>query len=187
MSFVVFVSIAVISLCDLLPLHKCSHLYRETKTVNSWFQNKRASCKKRHKGAAMTTVPVSAGAGSSASSASMKKSSGNSSVELPPISALIASVSSRSGLGLGPPPRQPEYDEYDEEEFIRRLPLAQQQQLFHAAHQQHSHFDVPEQNERPKARSRPSAAQTEELRKVYEVNPHPSKEAREVLGHKLGM
>lgn len=134
----------------------------------------------------MTTVPANAGAGSSAtSSASTKKS--NSSVELPPISALIASVSSRPGLGLGPPPRQPEFDEYDDEEFLHRLPPAQQQQLFYAANQQHRHIDAPEQSERPKARSRPSAAQTEELRKVYDVNPHPSKEEREALGHKLGM
>lgn len=135
----------------------------------------------------MTTAPANTGAASSAtSSASMKKSNGNSSVELPPISALIASVSGRPGLGLGPP-RQPEYDEYDDEEFLHRLPPAQQQQLFYAAAQQHRHIDVPEQSERPKARSRPSAAQTEELRKVYEANPHPSKEEREALGHKLGM
>ena len=131
----------------------------------------------------MTTVPANAGVGSS--SASIKKSNGNSPVELPPISALIASVSGRPALGLGP--RQSEYDEYDDEEFLHRLPPAQQQQLFYAASQQHRHIDAPEQSERPKARSRPSAAQTEQLRKVYDVNPHPSKEEREALGHKLGM
>ncbi|KZT73209.1 hypothetical protein DAEQUDRAFT_721783 [Daedalea quercina L-15889] len=160
----------------------------ETKTVSSWFQNKRASCKKRHKGAATTTSPVNAGAGSSVpTSAASKKSNNSNSVELPPISALIASVSGRPGLGIGPPPpRQPEYDDYEEEEYIHRLPPAQQQ-LFYSGNPQHQHLDTPEHSQRPKARSRPTAAQTEELRKVYDLNPHPSKEEREELGNKVGM
>ncbi|KAH9837341.1 uncharacterized protein C8Q71DRAFT_757793 [Rhodofomes roseus] len=160
----------------------------ETKTVNSWFQNKRASCKKRHKGAPATTSGPTAGAGSSATTgASAKKSSNSNSVELPPISALIASVSTRPGLGLGPPPpRQSEYSDYDDDEYMHRLPPTQQQ-LFYAGNPHHDHLDAPEQSSRPKARSRPSAVQTEELRKVYDVNPHPAKEEREELGHKIGM
>lgn len=38
-----------------------------------------------------------------------------------------------------------------------------------------------------KSRSRPSQEQTEELKKFYELKPHPSKEEREALGVKIGM
>ena len=38
-----------------------------------------------------------------------------------------------------------------------------------------------------KARSRPSPEQTEELKKFYELKPHPTKEEREALGVKIGM
>jgi len=69
---------------------------------------------------------------------------------------------------------------------MHRLPPTKQQP-FYAGNPSHRHLDAAEQSQRPKARSRPSAAQTEELRKVYDVDPHPSKDIREQLGHKIGM
>ncbi|OBZ79671.1 hypothetical protein A0H81_01288 [Grifola frondosa] len=139
---------------------------RETKTVNSWFQNKRASSKKRHKGPA------------------------NPQCELPPISALIASV---------PAPNAPyphlDYDDLSEDELIPRLSHStasdhtqqQQQTLFYAGNPQHKHLFEADNTMPRKARSRPSSAQTEELRKLYDITPHPSKEQREELGDKIGI
>ena len=145
---------------------------REVKTVNAWFQNKRASCKKRHnKGANNNNIS-------------------HNQFELPPISALIASVSASS----------PHYDDDSEDDhpFSDRLPpisTSQQQRparsrsLFYAGNPQHQHlFDTEMSNNNPrKNRSRPSAVQTEELRKLYDANPHPSKEEREALGRRIGM
>ncbi|KAI0640024.1 hypothetical protein C8Q77DRAFT_1214369 [Trametes polyzona] len=148
----------------------------ETKTVNSWFQNKRASSKKRHK-APLTQC------------------------ELPPISALIASVSAPPAPLPQPQQQQHhqpfEYDDYSDDEQYPPLshqlaPGAhppQQHTLFYAGNPQHKHlFEATEGTSMPrKARSRPTAAQTEELKKLYEMKPHPTKEEREALGHKIGM
>ncbi|KAI0756284.1 hypothetical protein C8Q80DRAFT_1093182 [Daedaleopsis nitida] len=140
----------------------------ETKTVNSWFQNKRASSKKRHK-APLTQC------------------------ELPPISALIASVSAPPA---SLPPQHDEYDELlsDDEPYH---PLSahsassahppQQHTLFYSGDPQHKHLFDPEPSMPRKARSRPTQEQTEELKKFYELKPHPSKEEREALGVKIGM
>ncbi|KAI0800652.1 hypothetical protein C8Q74DRAFT_1192864 [Fomes fomentarius] len=135
----------------------------ETKTVNSWFQNKRASSKKRHK-APLTQC------------------------ELPPISALIASVSAPpSSL----PQNQEEYDELSDDEPYHPLSASsahppQQHTLFYTGDSQHQLFEAESTMPR-KARSRPSPEQTEELKKFYEHKPHPSKEEREALGLKIGM
>ncbi|KAL1951340.1 hypothetical protein VTO73DRAFT_489 [Trametes versicolor] len=139
----------------------------ETKTVNSWFQNKRASSKKRHK-APLTQC------------------------ELPPISALIASVSAP------PAPlaqhQLVDYDDYSDDEHYH--PLSHQlgsrspppqHTLFYAGNPQHTHLFEGEGSMPRKARSRPSAAQTEELKKLYEQKAHPTKEEREALGNKIGM
>ncbi|KAI0094538.1 hypothetical protein BDY19DRAFT_865433, partial [Irpex rosettiformis] len=136
----------------------------EVKTVNAWFQNKRASTKKR-------TNKTGA------------------QVELPPISALIASVSAPPSL----------VDEYDSEEerlapFLDRPPMSasqhtRHQSAFYAGNPQHRHlFDTESSvSSARKGRSRPTAAQTEELRKLYDANAHPSKEEREALGVRIGM
>lgn len=65
----------------------------------------------------------------------------------------------------------------------------QQQSAFYAGNGSHRHvFDGESASAAArKGRSRPSAAQTEELRKLYDVNPHPSKEEREELGVRIGM
>ncbi|KAI1793133.1 homeobox-domain-containing protein [Ganoderma leucocontextum] len=137
----------------------------ETKTVNSWFQNKRASSKKRHK-APLTQF------------------------ELPPISALIASVSAPS---TSLPSHQIEYDELSEDEYLppqsvsAAHPLQQQHALFYAGEPQPQHLFEAEGSMPRKSRSRPSQEQTEELKIFYELKPHPSKEEREALGVKIGM
>ncbi|GBE77533.1 hypothetical protein BKA93DRAFT_732421 [Sparassis latifolia] len=138
----------------------------ETKTVNSWFQNKRASSKKRHK------LPSVAGQ-----------------CELPPISTLLASVSPSAPLR---PPS--EYDELSEDEHSSRATHfstsdhnQQQHTLFYTDNPQQKHLFESDNTMPRKARSRPSHAQTDELRKVYDVNQHPSKEEREELGRKIGM
>lgn len=166
-------------------------LSREVKTVNAWFQNKRASTKKRsNKGTASTTNSNSA---SHANHSSNNNTSNNSHAstpaqcELPPISALIASVSA--------PSSHHEYED-SEEEHLAHLPFMdqtqpqgrqQQQSAFYAGNPNHRHLFESESNMVRKGRSRPTAAQTEELRKLYEVNPHPSKEEREELGVRIGM
>ena len=68
-------------------------------------------------------------------------------------------------------------------------PLQQQQQhaLFYAGSPQPQHLFEAESSMPRKSRSRPSQEQTEELKKFYEVKPHPSKEEREALGVKIGM
>ncbi|TBU62611.1 homeobox-domain-containing protein [Dichomitus squalens] len=136
----------------------------ETKTVNSWFQNKRASSKKRHK-APLTQC------------------------ELPPISALIASVSAPPSTHLS---HQIEYDELSEDEYLSPQPASavhssQQHTLFYAAEPQQKEMFESEGSVPRKARSRPSAEQTEELKKFYELKAHPTKEEREALGVKIGM
>lgn len=142
------------------------------KTVNAWFQNKRASTKKRsNKG------------GSSNGSSNVA----NAQCELPPISALIATVSA--------PSSHAEYEESDDEQlapFLDRPPMSssqhsRQQSAFYAGNPQHRHLFESESASARKGRSRPSVSQTEELRKLYDVNPHPSKEEREDLGVRIGM
>ena len=63
----------------------------------------------------------------------------------------------------------------------------QQHTLFYAGDAQHKHVYDSETAMPRKARSRPSPEQTEELKKFYELKPHPSKEEREALGVKIGM
>ncbi|TFK87591.1 homeobox-domain-containing protein [Polyporus arcularius HHB13444] len=141
----------------------------ETKTVNSWFQNKRASSKKRHK-APLTQC------------------------ELPPISALIASVSAPPSSSLSP--HQLEYDELiSDDELYQPLSAHSassahpppQHTLFYAGDPQQQHLFDSDSSMPRKARSRPSQEQTEELKKFYELKPHPTKEEREALGVKIGM
>ena len=40
---------------------------------------------------------------------------------------------------------------------------------------------------KPKARSRPSQYQTDEMRSLYARNPHPTREEREELCERIGM
>jgi len=154
----------------------------ETKTVNSWFQNKRASSKKRHKGPSTASHT-----GSSIGASSSNSSKNGSAIELPPISALIASVAAPpASNGAHPLYMHDDYGDYSDDD-LGRLQNPQQQSLFYAGNPQHRHLFEADDNQPRKGRSRPSAAQTEELRKLYEVNAHPSKEEREELGDRIGM
>ncbi|KAI0348115.1 hypothetical protein BDW22DRAFT_1404138 [Trametopsis cervina] len=165
----------------------------EVKTVNAWFQNKRASSKKRsNRGGSSnnnnsnSTSNVVSASGSSRSTHNNAPSA-SAQVELPPISALIASVSA-------PSPHMDDYDSEDEHlpPFLDRAQHARQQSAFYAGNPQHQHMFEHESHAAAvaaarKGRSRPSAAQTEELRKLYDMNAHPSKEEREELGVRIGM
>ncbi|KAI0049287.1 hypothetical protein FA95DRAFT_907820 [Auriscalpium vulgare] len=166
-------------------------LEMETKTVNAWFQNKRASSKKRHRGA--PAAPL---------------------LDLPPISAILASTSTSSSHS--PPPTAREFDDYSAHESLPMLPPPrldparsdsaspmshgtkatkqdqgpQQQTAFYAGNPEHRHTYESASIEpppRPRMRMRPTSYQTDELRKFYLTNSHPTKEEREDLGKRIGM
>lgn len=154
---------------------------REVKTVNAWFQNKRASCKKRNNKVA--SAPATAHRNHSSNN---NNNTNTNQFELPSISQLIASVSA---------PSPPDYDDSDDDRSFDRLPpiSASTQQrpprsrsIFYAGSPQHL-FETEMSMPPRKGRSRPSAVQTEQLRKLYDANPHPSKEQREDLGRQIGM
>ena len=67
---------------------------------------------------------------------------------------------------------------------------SQQQSAFYAGNPEHYHTyenNMPELPSRPRVRMRPSDSQIKELRKAYMIDPHPTKEQREELGHRIGM
>ena len=67
---------------------------------------------------------------------------------------------------------------------------SQQQTAFYAGDPKHCHTyetSTPELPSRPRMRMRPSPTQTEELRKSYMDDPHPTKDVREALGKRIGM
>jgi len=150
---------------------------RETKTVNAWFQNKRAATKKRSRpGQPPPTY------------------------DLPPISSLLSPVDSST-----PPPlvEDTSISEFPSPSLarIQELPtrinhpqaspeVTLQQSAFYAGNPEHDHTyesAVPVLPPRPRMRIRPSLSQTEELRKAYLIDPHPTKEQREELGKRIGM
>ncbi|KAI0068046.1 hypothetical protein BV25DRAFT_1834364 [Artomyces pyxidatus] len=155
-------------------------LAMETKTVNAWFQNKRASSKKRHRGAAAAPT-----------------------FDLPPISALLASTSSTSTpndfddfpdnehpkLPLPRIEKSPTQDSLPSTSS-KQDQHQQQQTAFYAGNPEHRHTyesSGAELPPRPRMRMRPTSDQTDALRKFYMTNPHPSKEEREELGKRIGM
>ena len=149
--------------------------YRETKTVNAWFQNKRASNKKRS-----------------------RPGLSSSTIDLPPISSLLSVDSSTPPLvedsSISEFPSSPTLSRAPEPSTRTSRVLTsaetQQQTAFYAGNPEHCHSyesPVPELPTRQKMRMRPSLSQTEELRRAYVINPHPTKELREELGKKIGM
>jgi len=147
---------------------------RETKTVNAWFQNKRAATKKRSR----PGQPPS--------------------YDLPPISSLLSPVDSST-----PPLVEDPISEFPSPSLARiqepHTPInhpqassdtSLQQSAFYAGNPEHDHTyesAVPVLPPRPRMRIRPSLPQTEELRKAYLIDPHPTKEQREELGKRIGM
>lgn len=149
----------------------------ETKTVSAWFQNKRASNKKRS-----------------------RPGQSSSSYDLPSISSLLSSVDS------APPSlvEDPSISDFHSPALLPRIQqsstrishtlssaeTSQQQTAFYAGNPEHCHTyesSVPEPPSRPRMRMRPSLSQTEELRKAYMIDPHPTKDMREALGKRIGM
>jgi hypothetical protein len=68
--------------------------------------------------------------------------------------------------------------------------VSKQQTAFYAGNPEHDHTyesSVPVPPSRPRMRMRPSQSQTDELRKAYLIDPHPTKEQREELGKRIGM
>lgn len=167
--------------------------FRETKTVNAWFQNKRASTKKRHRGGPPTVTTNS-----------------NSNVDLPPISTLLASAPPSTSSATS---RTIEHDTYDSDFHIPAFPphrmekpsarshqvvlleeTPRQQSAFYAGNPEHHHSlsrdnspPAVDLSARPRMRMRPTSQQTDELRRFYQVNPHPTKEEREDLSERIGM
>ncbi|KDQ63196.1 hypothetical protein JAAARDRAFT_29212 [Jaapia argillacea MUCL 33604] len=154
----------------------------ETKTVNAWFQNKRASAKKRQQQQQTQSQRAAPP------------------FELPPISALLASAPSPQSSApitrRRPLQLAPEYDDYLDDDDLplrNQLPPIEsfhhQQNSFYAGTEERKHvYDTPPESSMPrKMRFRPTPQQTDELRKLYTINPHPSKEEREELGKHIGM
>ena len=140
---------------------------RETKTVNAWFQNKRASSKKRIRGGAQAYEAQH--------------------INTPTV--------------LHPPPTLPEFhsqsdlddipdDEYSVDVHHSRATSvvpSDYPSSFYAAHSDQAHFYAESDSMPRRMRMRPSSDQTEELRKLYNINPHPTTEQRQALSATIGM
>jgi hypothetical protein len=147
---------------------------RETKTVNAWFQNKRAANKKRS-----------------------RPGQSSSTIDLPPISSLLSPADSSVATPEDPSiPQVTSPIPRSQAPSTRTNPTqsspeaSKQQTAFYAGNPEHDHTyesSVPVPPSRPRMRMRPSQSQTEELRKAYIMDPHPTKEQREELGKRIGM
>jgi len=136
---------------------------RETKTVNAWFQNKRASSKKRVRGSA--AVPYEP--------------------QSTPASAPV------------PPPqnqdhhRQFDFDDSFDDEYpldIHHHPVpSDYPPSSYIGHPDQAHFYSESDNMPRRMRMRPSSEQTDELKKLYNINPHPTTEQRQALSASIGM
>jgi hypothetical protein len=150
---------------------------RETKTVNAWFQNKRAANKKRS-----------------------RPGQSSSTYDLPPISSLLSPADSSPATynedssipQVNSPPSIPRMPVPSSR--INNTPgspeVTKQQTAFYAGNPEHDHTyesSVAMLPSRPRMRMRPSQSQTDELRKAYIIDPHPTKEQREELGKRIGM
>ena len=136
------------------------YLNRETKTVNAWFQNKRASSKKRTK-----SVP--------------------------------SHEDNSPSIHLSSTPsdfyRLPDTDDFQDDEnltpdYFRSTSLGPSNvSSFYSGPSDHSHFYTESDSIPRRMRMRPSPEQTDELRKLYNINPHPTTEQRNTLASDIGM
>ncbi|EAU92613.1 hypothetical protein CC1G_06624 [Coprinopsis cinerea okayama7 len=157
----------------------------ETKTVNAWFQNKRASSKKRTR-----TVASDRANGSHLNSTNPNA----------PAAANPPVVPTTSG------DRDPANDNDDDEyrPSSQHTQASAQSKPVHSdivqssglstfvAHTDYSQAalerdESPESNMPKKMRMRPTNEQTEELKKLYNSNPHPTAEERQALAERIGM
>ncbi|KAF8624219.1 hypothetical protein AX15_005985 [Amanita polypyramis BW_CC] len=140
----------------------------ETKTVNAWFQNKRASSKKRSRNHPCTASRPSRPA------------------IAPPTPPASSSL-----------PHITEFDDYHDDE-VSSLDLNQSHLVPDMGHQYHhlpyisENGDVPQVTTEAESiprrtRARPTMEQAEELKRLYDRNPHPSAELRQALSDRLGM
>lgn len=142
---------------------------RETKTVNAWFQNKRASSKKRSRNHLHTDARQTRATAA------------------PPPSSASTSL-----------PHIAEFDDYHDDE-ISSLDLNQSRLVPDLARQHHhsayisGNGDAPRFMNEPELAPRrmhgglPTTEQIDELKRMYDINPHPSTELRQALSERLGM
>ncbi|KAF9015741.1 hypothetical protein BDQ17DRAFT_1418780 [Cyathus striatus] len=144
-----------------------SAFLREPKTVNAWFQNKRASSKKRTRGAPSDAPPI------------------NNTVPAPQAPPQNTQVRSASV----------EPDDYQDEDYtadihMSHLSSSLQHDIMSAypGNVDHTHFLMENDAMMPRRmRMRPTVEQTDELRKLYNLNPHPTAEQRQALAEQIGM
>ncbi|KAF9451394.1 homeobox-domain-containing protein, partial [Macrolepiota fuliginosa MF-IS2] len=137
----------------------------ETKTVNAWFQNKRASTKKRSKGAASLDNPA---------------------------------ANPMPGHFTPSPfaPHRPDYDDYPDEDYPpppsapysrASSVLPSEPPSFYYTNNTEPAYFMTEGDSARRMRMRPSSDQTEELKRLYLLSPHPSAEDRQAIADRLGM
>ncbi|KAK7058557.1 hypothetical protein VNI00_002193 [Paramarasmius palmivorus] len=141
-----------------LRVSLAERLGMETKTVNAWFQNKRASSKKR-----TVTRPL--------------PDSDTNSISLAPNSH----PSSQSHSD--PDTYDDIYPPYEYSQSSNPLGWSQSQ----SNNSDYPHFLTENDSMPRRMRVRPSAEQTEELKKLFNINPHPSTEQRQSLADRIGM
>ncbi|KAG5718697.1 Zinc finger homeobox protein 3 [Termitomyces sp. T112] len=125
----------------------------ETKTVNAWFQNKRASSKKRTR-----SVPYT-------------------------IPSVISSSTPSSSNNFNRHPS--DYDDYYYDDDY--LPLDEFSRADYPGYSDYSHFTSETDSMPRRLRIRPSPEQTDELRKLYNITPHPTTDQRQLLAERIGM
>ncbi|KAG2138701.1 uncharacterized protein EDB93DRAFT_713678 [Suillus bovinus] len=190
----------------------------ETKTVNAWFQNKRASTKKRNKpttSASTDAPPPKTPSSTLPSIANLLNSSS------PPPTRNISSRSHPSSSSSRKKQKDILHHHHDKHinephdkpfapEFLPHDQFVPENQVVdsdrhHAVYAERGHF-VPDADSRfvsendgasdgvtsrkgrgEPARNRTTPEQTEELRRAYARNAHPSKDEREELADRLGM
>lgn len=161
-----------LALCGVSIPHPVSNLLfpfsrRETKTVNAWFQNKRASSKKRTRGVPYDSSHI--------------------------ISSQVTSTPSTSN---STPRHHTDFDDFHDDDYspidnlhsrsTSTAPDHRPLSTFYAGNPDHTHFLVEDTMPR-RMRMRPTTKQTEELRKLYIVNPHPTTDQRQLLAERIGM
>ncbi|RXW24587.1 hypothetical protein EST38_g1278 [Candolleomyces aberdarensis] len=158
----------------------------ETKTVNAWFQNKRASSKKRTRNQAANDQ------------------SGSHS-NPPPVSIPAPPPLAPPSAATTPGDIHPDLEE-DEQQHSVMSPRhfspsqkASQSSEIGLASNSSSFFANPDlhfgslsdsadaSSLSRKMRMRPTAEQTEELKKLYHLTPHPTSEERQALAERIGM
>lgn len=94
---------------------------------------------------------------------------------------------------------EPALDDFDVDDshhsMYQRLPSllssaennSRPQGSFYTGYPDHKHYSGESETLPRRMRMRPSHEQTEELKQLYAINPHPSKEEREELGDRIGM